>query len=72
MVLAFFNNERLIYMNHVPKGKTVKAIYIVEALSRYLVIFKKKQPMMAVGEWFFPWDNAPVQNPCHSEGIDGR
>ncbi len=38
----------------------VNANYIVEALKRFLVVFKKKQPNMAAREWFFHWDNAFV------------
>jgi histone-lysine N-methyltransferase SETMAR len=60
MVLAFFDNEGLIYMNYVPKGQTVNANYIVDALSKFLAIFKKKRRNMAAQEWFFHWDNAPV------------
>jgi histone-lysine N-methyltransferase SETMAR len=60
MVLVFFDNEGLIYTNYVPKGQAVNAKYIVEALSKFLVTFKKKRQNMAVGEWFFHWDNAPV------------
>ncbi len=60
MVLAFFDNEGLIYTNYVPKGQTVNANYIVEALSKFLLSFKKKRPNIAAGEWFFHWDNALV------------
>jgi hypothetical protein len=59
-VLAFFDNEGLIYTNYVPRGKMVNVDYIVEALSRFLAVFKKKRLNMAAGEWFFHWDNAPV------------
>jgi hypothetical protein len=47
-------------MNYVPRGKTVNANYIVEALGRFLMIFKKKLPNMAARERFFHWGNAPV------------
>jgi hypothetical protein len=60
MVLAFLDNEGLIYTNYVPKGQTANANYIVEALSKFLATFKKKRPNMAAREWFFHWDNAPV------------
>jgi histone-lysine N-methyltransferase SETMAR len=60
MVLAFFDNEGLIYTNYVPKGQTVNANYIVDALSKFLVIFKTKRPNKAAQQWFFHWDNAPV------------
>jgi hypothetical protein len=43
MVLAFFHNEGLIYTSYVPRSKTVMANYIVEALSRFLAVFKKKR-----------------------------
>ncbi len=33
MVLAFFNSKGLIYMNFVPRGRTVNATYIIEALT---------------------------------------
>jgi hypothetical protein len=52
MVLAFFHNEGLIYINYVPRGKTVIANYIVEALSRFLAVFKKKQ--LNMGRVVFP------------------
>jgi hypothetical protein len=39
----------------VPSGKTVNTNKIVEALSWFLGIFKKKQLKMVAGEWF--WDN---------------
>jgi hypothetical protein len=42
LILAFFDNEGLMYMIYVPRGKTVNANYIVEALSRFLVFFKRK------------------------------
>jgi hypothetical protein len=42
MVLAFFDNKGLIYTNYVPRGKTVNANYLVEALSRFSAVFKKK------------------------------
>jgi hypothetical protein len=60
MVLAFFDNEGLIYTNYVPKGQTVNANYIVDALSKFLATFKKKRPNLAAQEWFFHWDNTPV------------
>jgi hypothetical protein len=60
MVLAFSDNEGLIYMNYVPRGKMVNANYIVEALKRFLAVFKERQPNMAAREWFFHWDNALV------------
>ncbi len=52
MVLAFFNNEGLIYANYVPKGQMVNVNCVVEALRKFLAVFKKKRPNMAAGEWF--------------------
>jgi hypothetical protein len=43
-----------------PKGTTVNTRYITEALGSFLNILKKKRPVMAAGEWFLHWDNAPV------------
>jgi histone-lysine N-methyltransferase SETMAR len=60
MVLAFFDAKGLIYTNYVPKGTTVNANYIVEALGTFLKVLRKKRPVMAAGEWFLHWDNAPV------------
>jgi histone-lysine N-methyltransferase SETMAR len=60
MVLAFFDSKGLIYTNYVPKGSTVTASYIVEALGKFLKVFKQKRPEMAAGDWWFHWDNAPV------------
>jgi hypothetical protein len=60
MVLAFFDAKGLIYTNYVPKGTTVNAKYIVEALGTFLKVLRKKRPIMAAGEWFLHWDNPPV------------
>jgi histone-lysine N-methyltransferase SETMAR len=60
MVLVFFDLKGLIYMNYVPKGTTVNANYIVEALGKFLKVFRQKRPEIAAGDWWFHWDNAPV------------
>jgi histone-lysine N-methyltransferase SETMAR len=60
MVLAFFNSKGLIYTNYVPRGTTVNANYIVEALGTFMKILRKKRPQMVAGDWLFHWDNAPV------------
>ncbi len=60
MVLAFFDSKGLIYMNHMPRGTTVNAKYIGEALGKFLKVFKHKRPEMVAGDWWFHWDNAPV------------
>jgi hypothetical protein len=43
-----------------PKGTTVNARSIVEALGTFMKVLRKKRPLMAAGEWFLHWDNAPV------------
>jgi histone-lysine N-methyltransferase SETMAR len=60
MVLAFFDSKGLISTNYVPRGSTVNANYIVEALGSFLKILRKKRPQMVTGDWLFHWDNAPV------------
>jgi histone-lysine N-methyltransferase SETMAR len=60
MVLAFFDAKGLIYTNYVPKGTTVNAKYIMEALGTFLKVLRKKRPVIAAGEWFLHWDNVPV------------
>jgi hypothetical protein len=57
MVLAFFDNEG---HERCTQGQDGQLQFIVEALSRFLAIFNKKPPTMAVVEWFFHWDIAPV------------
>jgi hypothetical protein len=47
MVLAFFDSKGLIYTNYVPKGTTVNANHIVEALGKFLKVFRQKRPEMA-------------------------
>jgi histone-lysine N-methyltransferase SETMAR len=60
MVLVFFNAKGVIYMNFVPKGKTVNATYIRTALTRFLKVFRQKRLIVAEQEWCLHWDNAPV------------
>jgi hypothetical protein len=47
-------------MNFVPKGKIVNAAYIIEALTCFLRVLKEKRPMMAAGNRWLHWNNAPV------------
>ncbi len=58
MVLAFFEAKGLIYTNFMPRGKTVNAMFIIEALTRFLRIFKQKKPEMAARDLWFHWYNA--------------
>ena len=62
MVVALFNAKGLIYTNYLPRGTMVNANYIVGALGKSLTIFRQKRHVMAVQEWFFQWDNAPVHS----------
>jgi hypothetical protein len=39
MVLAFFDSKGLICTNHTPRGTTVNANYIVDALGKFLKVF---------------------------------
>jgi hypothetical protein len=50
IVLAFFDSKGLIYMNFMPRGRTVTA-YIIEALTRFLRVLKEKRPTMTVRNW---------------------
>ena len=60
MILAFFDNQGMIYTNYVTPGSTVNADYIVDVLGRFLKSFKLRQPEKATGCWILHWDNAPV------------
>jgi hypothetical protein len=67
MVLTFFYCKGIIYTNYIPRGTMVNASYIVEALGKFMKIFRKKRLLMAKGQWFFHWeDNAPV----HTTAVD--
>jgi hypothetical protein len=44
----------------VLKGTTVNTNYIMEALGKFLKVFRQKRPEMAARDWWFHWDNAPV------------
>jgi hypothetical protein len=45
------------------RGSTINTNYIIKALGKFLVHLKKKRPEMVQQEWFFQWDNVPVQPP---------
>jgi hypothetical protein len=70
MVLAFFHSKGLIYMNYVPRETTVNANYIMEALGKFLKIFKQKRLEMVTGDWWFHWNNALVHNHRNSDRLD--
>jgi histone-lysine N-methyltransferase SETMAR len=60
MVLLFFYSKGLIYTNYVPRGTTVNANYIIEALGTFMKILRNKRPQIVARDWLFHWDNAPV------------
>ncbi len=60
MLMAFFDNEGMVYYNLVPQGTTVNGDYVIDVLGRFLKVFKQKRPEMAKKTWFLHWDNAPV------------
>jgi hypothetical protein len=49
-MVAFFG---VIYTNYLPRGNRVNVHYIVDALDKFLNIFKQKRPEMAAGDWWF-------------------
>jgi alkyl sulfatase BDS1-like metallo-beta-lactamase superfamily hydrolase len=51
MVLAFFDSKGQIYTNYVPRGTTVNANYIVEALGTFVKILRKKRPQIVARDW---------------------
>jgi hypothetical protein len=38
----------------------LNASYIVDAVGKFLKVFKQKRPAMVAGDWWFHWDNVPV------------
>jgi hypothetical protein len=60
MVLAFFNSMGLVYTNYMPRGTSVNANYIVEALGTFMKILRRKRLQMVAGNWLFHWDNALI------------
>ena len=48
-ILAFFDNEGMIYTNYGEMGKTINAEYIVKALGKFLKAFKAHRPEKAAG-----------------------
>jgi hypothetical protein len=47
-------------LTKVTRGATVNANYIVDALGKFLKVFKQKRPVMVAGDLWFYLDNAPV------------
>jgi histone-lysine N-methyltransferase SETMAR len=60
MMLAFFDDKGMVYTNHVPRGATVNADYIIGALKKFLKALRQKRPDHRPSDWMFHWDNAPV------------
>ncbi len=60
MVLAFFDDQGMVYTNYVPRGVSVNAAYIVDALRTFLKALQKKRPDIVAGERFLQWDNTLV------------
>jgi [histone H3]-lysine36 N-dimethyltransferase SETMAR len=60
MVLAFFDQQGMIFTNYVPLGTTVNAAHIVKILPIFVKQLKRKRATTAAGQWFLHWDNAPV------------
>ncbi len=53
MVLAFFDSKGLIYMNFVPRGRTLNSAYIIEALTCFQKALKVKRLTMMARIWWF-------------------
>jgi hypothetical protein len=51
--VAFFDFKDLICTNSVPRGTTVNANYITEAVRRFMKILNEKRPEMAYRDHFF-------------------
>ncbi len=60
MVLAFFNSKGLVNTNHVARGNPVNANYIVDALGKFLKVFKQKRPLIVAGDWWFSWEKCQL------------
>ncbi len=48
MVLTFFDDKGMVYMNHVPRGATVNTDYIIGALKMFLKTLRQKRPDLAL------------------------
>ena len=44
MVLAFFDSQGMVSTNYVRRGTTVNAVYIIEALKRFLKALRQNRP----------------------------
>ena len=60
MVLTFWCSKGLINTNSVPRGTMVHTNHMVEAVFKFLLIFKPKMFIMAAVEWFLCWGTALV------------
>jgi hypothetical protein len=60
MVLAFFDSKGIIYTNYNAEGDYDGCQLHSGDPGQVHEIFWKKRPVIAEGEWFFYWDNAPV------------
>ncbi len=63
MVLAIFDSKGLIYTSYVPSSNMVNANYIVDALGKFLKIFKQKRLDMAARDWQFQVIKHPPYSP---------
>ena len=59
-MFVFFNNKGLLYAKYMPRGTLVNPNYIVEALCKFMKVFKSKMPVMSKQERFFYWNNSSV------------
>ncbi len=60
MVLSFCDDKGMVYMNHVPRGATMIADYIIDALKKFLKALRQKRLDLGPGDWMFHCDNLPV------------
>jgi hypothetical protein len=60
--VAFFDFKDLICTNSVPRGTTVNANYITEAVRRFMKILNEKRWRMEIIFSTFHLDNAAVHN----------
>jgi len=66
MLIAFFNTDRLVHHEYIPRGQTVNKELYKTVLQRLRNVVRRHRPeKWRCGNWILHHDNAPCSQGCH-------
>ena len=72
MVFSFFDINGVIYTRYAPVGTKINSMYVIDVLTAFLKVFRRKRQDLSTKNWFLHWDNAPVHTASNVKEFIGK